>query len=94
MWEQCYRRLIADNKSKLDMSIVNLDGTHTLAKRDGDAVGYQGRKKCKTSNILILTDKQGVLVGWSEPISGDHHDSYELKKIAKIARKCNEQIPE
>ena len=81
-WEQCYRRLIADNKSKLDMSVVNLDGTHTPAKRGGEAVGYQGRKKCKTSNMLILTDKQGVPVGWSEPISGDHHDSYELRKTA------------
>jgi len=69
VWEECYRRLLADNKSKLDMSVINLDGTHTPAKRGGEAVGYQGRKKCKTSNMLILTDKQGVPIGWSNPIS-------------------------
>lgn len=82
IWEKCYRKLIADYRSKLDMSLINLDGTHTPAKRGGDAVGYQGRKKCKTSNMLILTDKQGVPVGWSQPISGEHHDSFDLRKIA------------
>jgi len=81
-WEKCYRRLIAENSSKLDMSLVNLDGTHTPAKRGGEAVGYQGRKKCKTSNMLIVTDKQGVPIGWSKPISGNHHDSFELRKTA------------
>lgn len=64
------------------MSVVNLDGTHTPAKRGGEDVGYQGRKRCKTSNMLILTDRQGVPIGWSNPISGNHHDSFELKKIA------------
>lgn len=34
------------------MSVVNLDGTHTPAIRGGEAVEYQGRKKCKTSNML------------------------------------------
>ncbi|MEM9547776.1 MAG: transposase family protein [Bacteroidota bacterium] len=63
------------------MYLVILDGTHTPAKRGGEAVGYQGRKKCKTSNMLILTDKQGVPIGWSKPISGNHHDSFELRKI-------------
>lgn len=81
-WEQCYKKLIADNKAQLDMSVINLDGTHSPAKRGGEAVGYQGRKKCKTSNMLILTDRQGVPVGWSKPISGEHHDSYQLTKTA------------
>ncbi|MFT4534862.1 MAG: hypothetical protein ACJA1A_002233 [Saprospiraceae bacterium] len=64
------------------MSVVNLDGTHTPAKRGEQALGYQGRMKCMTSNMLILTDKQGVPVGWSAPISCDHHDSFELRKTA------------
>ncbi|MFT4565791.1 MAG: hypothetical protein ACI9FN_000744 [Saprospiraceae bacterium] len=57
--------LVKGYKSILDMSLVNLDGSHTPAKRRGEAVGYQGRKKAKTSNMLILTDKQGVPIGWS-----------------------------
>ena len=83
LWEHCYQRLLSDYRNKLDMSVVNLDGTHTPAKRGGEAVGYQGRKKCKTSNMLILTDRQGVPIGWSSPISGEHHDSFELTKTAR-----------
>lgn len=82
MWEKCYLRLLAAHKSKLDLSVVNFDGTHTPAKRGGEAVAYQGRKKSKTSNMLILTDRQGVPVSWSDPIKGNHNDSFELKKIA------------
>jgi len=80
VWEQLYNGLLMDYRSCLDMSIVNLDGTHSPAKRGGQAVGYQGRKKMKTTNMLIVTDKQGVPIGWSEPISGNHHDSFELRK--------------
>jgi transposase len=83
VWERLYIELIKGNKTKLDMSIVNLDGTHTTAKRGGQRVGYQGRKRAKTTNILIVADKNGLVVGWSPPISGEHHDSYELKKTAQ-----------
>jgi len=81
-WERCYKQIINDYRAKLDMSVVNFDGTHSPAKRGGQAVGYQGRKKCKTSNMLILTDRQGIPIGWSEPIGGEHHDSFELRKNA------------
>lgn len=81
-WELCYKRMLFANKSKLDMSVINMDGTHTPVKRGGQAVAYQGRKKCVTSNMLIVTDRQGVPIGWSQPISGNHHDSFELEKTA------------
>ena len=60
------------------MSSVQLDGTHTPTKRGGEAVGYQGRKKCKTSNMLILTDSNGIPIACSEPISGNHNDAHNL----------------
>lgn len=82
VWLSCYKRLLKDYRAKLDLSLINFDGTHSPAKRGGEAVGYQGRKKCKTTNMLILTDRQGVPIGWSEPISGQHHDSYQLRKTA------------
>ncbi|MFT4567866.1 MAG: transposase [Saprospiraceae bacterium] len=81
-WQQCYMSLVKDHKGKLDMSLVNFDGSHTPAKRGGEGVGYQGRKKAKTSNMLILANKQGEPLGWSLPISGEHHDSYNLKEKA------------
>jgi hypothetical protein len=62
------------------MSSVQLDGTHTSAKRGGEAVAYQGRKKCKTSNMLILSDLNGIPIACSDQISGNHNDAFELDK--------------
>ena len=87
-WEKCYLKLLSENRRKLDMSIVNLDGTHTPAKRGGEAVGYQGMKKLKTTNLLILCDKQGVPLSWSQPISAEHNDAFELtEKVEKMFNK-------
>lgn len=76
MWNQ----LLEKHKAILDMSSIQLDGTHTPSKRGGEAVEYQGRKKCRTSNMLILVDNQGIPLACSDAISGNHNDSYELKE--------------
>lgn len=81
-WAVMYNKILRAKKQYLDLSSINLDGSHTPAKRGGDRVGYQGRKKLKTTNLLILTDNQGVPIGWSTPISGNHNDSYNLEKKA------------
>ncbi|MEZ5196175.1 MAG: transposase family protein [Bacteroidales bacterium] len=52
---------------------------HTPTKRGGQAVGYQGRKKSKTSNMLILTDNQGIPLACSG-VSGNHNDAYQLEQ--------------
>jgi hypothetical protein len=49
-------------KSSFDLSVVNLDGSHSSRIRGGEEVGYQGRKKRKTTNALYLTDKQGLVL--------------------------------
>ena len=77
-WERVWIILLEKYKSTLDLSSIQLDGTHTPAKRGGQAVGYQGRKKCKTSNMLILTDNQGIPLACSGPVSGNHNDAYKL----------------
>ncbi len=77
-WEQVWSTILERHKSLLDMSSIQLDGTHTPTKRGGESVGYQGRKKCKTSNMLILTDSQGIPIACSDPISGNHNDAYNL----------------
>lgn len=68
------------NRRLLDMSSVELDGSHTRVKRGGAAVGYQGRKKAMTTNMLFLTDRQGIPIGCSDPISGEHNDLFEIEK--------------
>ena len=80
VWQKLWHSLLCKFKSLLDMSSVQLDGTHTPTKRGGEAVGYQGRKKCKTSNMLILSDVNGMPLACSEPIAGNHNDAYELVK--------------
>ena len=78
-WEMMWQTVLKKNKSLLDLSSIQLDGTHTPTKRGGEAVDYQGRKKCKTSNMLILVDSRGTPVACSEPIAGNHNDAYNLE---------------
>ena len=78
-WKQLWIKLLSIEKSKLDMSSVELDGSHTPAKRGGEAVAYQSRKKAKTTNALFLTDKQGIPLAISEPISGNHNDLFDIE---------------
>ena len=54
-WKQMWTKLLSLHKTTLDMSSVQLDGSHTPAKRGGEAVAYQHRKKSKTTNALFLT---------------------------------------
>jgi hypothetical protein len=35
----------------LDLSELNLDGSHAIAKKGGESVAYQGRKRAKTTNL-------------------------------------------
>ena len=63
------------------MSGVDLDGSHTAALRGGEEVGYQGRKKRKTTNALYLTDRQGLPIAMSSPKSGEHHDVHDIEKV-------------
>ncbi len=62
----------------MNLSEINLDGTHTIAKKGGEGVAYQGRKKAKTSNILPLTDAAGNIIATTDVVAGNHHDCYNL----------------
>lgn len=59
-------RFLEKNKSKIDLSTVDFDGSHTIAIRGREEVGYQGRKKRKTTNALYLRFTTGNFnsCGW------------------------------
>ncbi len=76
-WEKVLNEIISSHKHLLDMSICHFDGTHTPCKKGGEKVAFQGRKRCKTTNTLFLSDNTGLTVAFSEPISGEHHDTFE-----------------
>ncbi len=69
----------------LDLSELNLDGTHCLAKKGGESVAYQGRKKGKTCNILPIMDKHGYVVASTGIIAGNHNDAFNLKDHLQTA---------
>ena len=71
----------------LNLSELNLDGTHTLAKKGGQSVAYQRRKKGKTSNILPIMDGNGYVVASTGIIAGNHNDAYNLKPHLQTAFK-------
>ena len=79
LWKQAWNQLLASNKSCLDLSSIQLDGSHTPTKRGGQQVGYQGRKKAKTTNALFITDKNGVPLVMSEPVAGNHNDLFDIE---------------
>lgn len=62
----------------LNISEINLDGTHTIAKKGGQKVDYQRRKRANTSNIFPLTDKIGNIIGFLPLTAGNHNDAFDL----------------
>jgi len=78
-WEKVWIHILKKYKHLLDLSSIQLVGTHTPAKRGGESVAYQGRKKSKTTNNLIITDSQGIPLVCSDPIAGNHNDAYQLE---------------
>lgn len=71
--------LLNRNKSLLDMSCVQLDGSQTRCRMGGESAGYQSRKSAKTSNMIFLCDNRGQMLSMGKPISGEHHDLYNIE---------------
>ena len=80
-WERVWLNLLKAHRSELNLSSLQLDGSHTPAKNGGDATGYQGRKACKTTNALFICDNQGIMMAISTPQAGQHHDLFEIKEL-------------
>jgi transposase len=77
--ENVFTASIFTIQEELDLSEINLDGSHTIAKKGGESVLYQGRKKAKTCNLLPLTEACGFVIGLCHLLPGNHKDSYNLK---------------
>jgi transposase len=83
VWRHAWVDLLKNNPDRLDLSNINLDGSHTITKQGGECVGYQGRKAAKTTNALYLCDVNGTMLAMSTPQAGQHHDVYEIKERFK-----------
>ena len=80
-WQAVWLTMLRLNKAHLDCSSVQLDGSHTPTKNGGEAVGYQGRKKARTTTALFLADNRGQPLACASPQAGNHHDSHRLKEL-------------
>ncbi|MEM6299205.1 MAG: transposase [Bacteroidota bacterium] len=80
VFKSLWQSAIKEGKVHLQLRTAQLDGSHTPCFRGGEAVGYQGRKRRKTCNMLYITDEQGLVLGSSNPKSGNHHDVHQIQK--------------
>jgi len=80
-WKKIWVNLLSHHLQYLDLSSIEMDGSHSLAKNGGEAVGYQGRKAAKTTNALFISDNQGVMLAMSTPQEGQHHDLFEIQLL-------------
>lgn len=88
VWEQSIETIRED----LDLSHLNLDGSHALAKKGGESVAYQHRKRAKTSNILPITDAKGYVLASTGIVAGNHHDAFDLKPHLQAAFKSMKRL--
>lgn len=78
-WHHCWTQILCKFKHLLNLSSADIDGSHTTALRGGEEVGYQGRKKRKTTNSIFLTDRNGLPLAMSEPVAGNHNDLFNIE---------------
>ncbi len=83
--EKVWQHSVGVIQADLDLTQLNLDGSHALAKKGGESVAYQGRKRAKTSNILPLTDGNGFILASTGILAGNHNDSFNLKPHLQAA---------
>ncbi|MDJ0365337.1 IS5 family transposase [Hymenobacter sp. H14-R3] len=80
-WKNLWLTSLRLHRRTLDLSSIQLDGSHTLAKNGGAAIGYQGRKAGRTTNALFLADNQGLPLAVATPQAGNQHDTFELARV-------------
>lgn len=84
---QVWQASIQSVRDDLDLSQLNLDGSHAIAKKGGESVAYQRRKRAKTSNLLPITDAKGYIVASTGIVAGNRHDAFNLKAHLQTAFK-------
>ena len=58
-FQRVWLNLLSKKKRKLDMSCVQLDGSHTRCRKKGESAGYQARKKAVTTNSIVCVIIKG-----------------------------------
>jgi len=91
-FESIWQQSIDLIQNELDCSHLNLDGSHAIAKKGGESVVYQHRKRAKTSNILPITDAKGSIIASTGIVAGNRHDAFNLKSNLQAAFKSIKKL--
>ena len=90
--QRAWQASVVAVKDELDLSEMSLDGSHTVAKKGGLGVSYQGRKRAKTSNLLCLCEAKGSVIACLGMRPGHHHDAFEVKPALQTAFKSLKRL--
>jgi len=91
-FEQIWQQSIHLIQNELDCAHLNLDGSHTIAKKGGESVVYQHRKRAKTRNILPISDANGFILASTGIVAGNRHDAFNLKANLQAAFKSIKRL--
>ena len=80
-WRRVWTEMLKANRTKLNLSSLQLDGSQTPCKKQGEHIGYQGRKGAKTTNALFFSDKDGLPLSMATPQAGNHNDVFEIQAL-------------
>jgi hypothetical protein len=78
-WKKLWVNLLGLHKARLDLSRIQLDGSHIRTHNGGTAIGYQGRKAARTTNLLFLADKTGQSLACARLQAGNHPDLFAIE---------------
>ena len=81
VFERAFLQIQKQQKANLSLNLLHLDGTQTLAQEI-----YQGRKRARTSNLLVLVDEKGLPLAFGDILSGNHHDLFEV--VPQFSKMC------
>ena len=80
-WKKLWITLLRLHHARLDLSNVQLDGSHTRTHNGGAAIGKQGRKAARTTNLLLLADNQGQSLASATPQAGNHYGLFDIEAL-------------
>ncbi len=72
----------------LDVSVLNGDGTNTVAKKGGDGIGYSGHKHQQGEKVVAIVDNNGYIIApyTIAPVNRNGDHSKPGAKFQKVTK--------
>ena len=80
-WKKVWGMMLSRHRPFLDMSSVDWTAATPPRFAVGECCGHQGRKRRTTTNAIYVTDRQGIPLAMSTPVSGSHNDLHCISEV-------------